>query len=238
MTSARATRAVHGVAASPRARHRPRGVRHPRASSSSSSSEDASDASSSSSPPCPPSVSIPLSNRYEVALRRHASDPFVAYENANGIVNLAECGAIPGGRDRDDDDGGDAPDLTPDELRRATLDELRDLFGVGGVVAEAAVSVASFPSDGGDLRAGGGGFVWMQLSPFTDPPDDWTGEAELWESLLETYGLLLAPGALRGAAEPGWFLCCVNGRDEEALLVGMDRLRTQLLQRKFLHGRW
>ena len=62
--------------------------------------------------------------------------------------------------------------------------------------------------------------------------------AELWESLLETYGLLLAPGALRGAAEPGWFLCCVNGRDEEALLVGMDRLRTQLLQRKFLHGRW
>jgi hypothetical protein len=112
------------------------------------------------------------------------------------------------------------------------------LFGVGGVVAEAAVSVASFPSDGGDLRAGGGGFVWMRLSPFTDPPDDWTGEAELWESLLETYGLLLAPGALRGAAEPGWFLCCVNGRDEEALLVGMDRLRTQLLQRKFLHGRW
>ena len=35
---------------------------------------------------------------------------------------------------------------------------------------------------------------------------DWEGEADLWESMLETYNLLLAPGALRGAAEPGWFL--------------------------------
>jgi hypothetical protein len=43
---------------------------------------------------------------------------------------------------------------------------------------------------------------------------------------------------LRGASEPGWFLMCVAGRDEETLLTGVDRLRTQLLQRKFLHGRW
>jgi hypothetical protein len=35
---------------------------------------------------------------------------------------------------------------------------------------------------------------------------NWEGEAELWESMLETYNLLLAPGALRGAAEPGWYL--------------------------------
>jgi hypothetical protein len=55
---------------------------------------------------------------------------------------------------------------------------------------------------------------------------------------VETYGVLLAPGMLRGASEPGWFLMCVAGRDEETLLTGVDRLRTQLLQRKFLHGRW
>ena len=38
--------------------------------------------------------------------------------------------------------------------------------------------------------------------------------------------------------ENGWFLMCVAERDEEVLLTGLDRLRTQLLQRKFLHGRW
>ena len=83
----------------------------------------------------------------------------------------------------------------------------------------------------------GGGFVWTRLTPFQDAPT-WEGEADLHASLVETYGVLLAPGMLRGASEPGWFLMCVAGRDEETLLTGVDRLRTQLLQRKFLHGRW
>ena len=83
----------------------------------------------------------------------------------------------------------------------------------------------------------GGGFVWTRLTAFLEAPT-WEGEADLHASLVETYGVLLAPGMLRGAAEPGWFMMCVAGRDEETLLVGVDRLRTQLLQRKFLHGRW
>ena len=83
----------------------------------------------------------------------------------------------------------------------------------------------------------GGGFVWTRLTAFLEAPT-WEGEADLHASLVETYGVLLAPGMLRGAAEPGWFMMCVAGRDEETLLVGVDRLRAQLLQRKFLHGRW
>jgi len=38
------------------------------------------------------------------------------------------------------------------------------------------------------------------------------GEVELWESMLETYHVLLVPGALRAAAEPGWFVACVAGK--------------------------
>ena len=192
-------------------------------------------------PPCSLTVSIPLSNYYDRTVKRASNDPFVPYENSSGIINLAEC---------DSSDGGgmglgeDAPDMSPEELVAATLGELRDLFGTGGVVAEAALTfsaaaalsarrapeetagtagtVASgdgdeergdIPGDGGgDLLPAGqskgsgssssSGFVWMSLAQFMDTPD-WEGEADLWESMLETYNLLLAPGALRGAAEPG-----------------------------------
>jgi hypothetical protein len=110
--------------------------------------------------------------------------------------------------------------------------ELEGLFGQGGVEA-----TAFNPADGGGL---GPGFVRLSLSQFQDDPHSWASEAELWESMVETYGVLLVPGALVEPAEtrPGTFLACCAGRSEEALLTGMDRLRTQLLQRKFLHGRW
>lgn len=238
-------------------------------------------------PPCSLEVSIPLSNLYDRAVKRAFEDPFIPWENSAGIVNLAECGSTNGGGMGD---SAAAPDMTPTELVDTTLGELRDLFGTGGVVAEAALTFSAAAAmsvadgekelgnkgggDGGGgsegettglgNRAGGdsgdeetrggatgaardlarraswngsGGFVWTSLGQFMDTPD-WEGEAELWESMLETYALLLAPGALRGATEPGWFLICVAGRDEEVLLTGLDRLRTQLLQRKFLHGRW
>ena len=103
----------------------------------------------------------------------------------------------------------------------------------------------------------GPGFVRLRLAQFQDDPCSWDAEAELWESMVETYGVLLRPGAIgwrdgcvtddgdesepfgtQHSSEPGIFLACVAGRSEEALLTGMDRLRTQLLQRKFLHGRW
>lgn len=190
-----------------------------------------------------------LSARYADAVRRAADDPFVPYENANGIVNLAECsttlrtnlGGTPGGGGWDD-----PPEGTPDELARATVAELGALFGQGGVEATAVTGPGLGP-----------GFVRLHLAQFQDDPRSWASEAELWESMVETYGVLLRPGAIgwrdgcvtddgdesepfgtQHSSEPGIFLACVAGRSEEALLTGMDRLRTQLLQRKFLHGRW
>ena len=139
-----------------------------------------------------------------------------------------------------------APGVTFDDTSEARED---------GRVNDTDVNMSPESDDGGDESSGEateenarpdeaaiggsnvGGFVWTRLTPFQDAPT-WEGEADLHASLVETYGVLLAPGMLRGASEPGWFLMCVAGRDEETLLTGVDRLRTQLLQRKFLHGRW
>uniref|UniRef100_A0A7S0SN20 Uncharacterized protein n=1 Tax=Mantoniella antarctica TaxID=81844 RepID=A0A7S0SN20_9CHLO len=191
-------------------------------------------------PPCSLLVSIPLSNLFDRAVKRASDDPFVPYKNTTGIINLAECGGSNGGGMGE---GDDVPDMTPEELVAATLGELRDLFGTGGIPAEAALTFggAAVPAAALALDPtavlSSSGFVWISLGVFMETPD-WEGEADLWESMLETYNLLLAPGALRGAREPGMFLMCVAGRDEEVLLTGVDRLRTQLTQRKFLHGRW
>ena len=199
--------------------------------------------SSSSSSSCPPDVRANLSARYAAAVRRAADDPFVPYENANGIVNLAECSTTLTNRGETPGGGGwdDPPEGTPEELTRATIAELGALFGQGGVEATAVTGPGIGP-----------GFVRLRLAQFQDDPTSWASEAELWESMVETYGVLLRPGAIglreshesrsddvgSGSNEPGTFLACVAGRSEEALLTGMDRLRTQLLQRKFLHGRW
>ena len=191
---------------------------------------------------------------YDGAVRRALADPFVPYENLSGIINLAECETSAGFCPRD---ARDEPDCTRAELVDNTVAELTQLFGQSGVEATPALAVklvapGVFDDTTGDAEeneggrtvgsasvgtSSGGGFVWTRLTPFQDAPT-WEGEADLHASLVETYGVLLAPGMLRGAAEPGWFLMCVAGRDEETLLTGVDRLRTQLLQRKFLHGRW
>jgi len=191
---------------------------------------------------------------YDGAVRRALADPFVPYENLSGIINLAECETSAGFCPRD---ARDEPDCTRAELVDNTVAELTQLFGQSGVEATPALAVklvapGAFDDTTGDAEeneggravgsasvgtSSGGGFVWTRLTPFQDAPT-WEGEADLHASLVETYGVLLAPGMLRGAAEPGWFLMCVAGRDEETLLTGVDRLRTQLLQRKFLHGRW
>ena len=202
---------------------------------------------SSSSSSCPPDVRANLSARYADAVRRAADDPFVPYENANGIINLAECSTTLTNRGPSTPARGggwdDPPEGTPEELTRATIAELGALFGQGGVEATAVTGPGIGP-----------GFVRLRLAQFQDDPTSWASEAELWESMVETYGVLLRPGAIGddigdesatsddvqmyGSNEPGTFLACVAGRSEEALLTGMDRLRTQLLQRKFLHGRW
>lgn len=183
---------------------------------------------------CPASVSESLAAAYDLAVRRALDDPFVAYENTSGIVNLAECAAGDGWAPDDNDET--PPDMTRDEIVHATVDELSRVFGPdSGVFAEPAPGLGP-DGPGPDARAHAG-FVRARLTPFQETPD-WEGEAELWESMFETHGVLLAPGALRDAREPGWFLVCVAGRGEEALLTGIDRLRAQLLQRKFLHGRW
>ena len=182
---------------------------------------------------CPPEVRHRLEGAFADAVARASHDPFVPYENATGIVNLAECSTSNGGGMGAGAGGGwdDPPEGTVDEVVIATVRELEGLFGQGGVEA-----TAFNPTDGGL----GPGFVRLSLSQFQDDPHSWASEAELWESMVETYGVLLVPGALVEPAEtsPGTFLACCAGRSEEALLTGMDRLRTQLLQRKFLHGRW
>ena len=182
-----------------------------------------------------------LEGAFADAVARASHDPFVPYENATGIVNLAECSTSNGGGMGAGAGGGwdDPPEGTVDEVVIATVRELEGLFGQGGVEA-----TAFNPTDGGL----GPGFVRLSLSQFQDDPHSWASEAELWESMVETYGVLLRPGAIGwrdgcvtddgDESEPGIFLACVAGRSEEALLTGMDRLRTQLLQRKFLHGRW
>lgn len=229
-------------------------------------------------PTLSPALRDTVSAFYDRAVVRALADQFVPYENASGIINLAECATSDGWSPVHA--SADEPDLTKQELVDAAVAELGGLFGVSGVESCAALvlgrvapGLGDIPSfgnktgesdvrdrdfgdsvgDSGDSNIGdigdsaarnggfgdttGGGFVWCKLSVFMGT-DDWFGEAELHESLLETYGLLLVPGMLRGAHEPGWFLLCVAGRDEETLLTGVDRLRMQLTQRKFLHGRW
>ena len=205
-----------------------------------------------------------VSSFYDSAVHRALADPFVPYENISGIINLGECDTSDGWSPNVEQD---APDMTMAELVDATVAELTGLFGQSGVEAAPALAlgvvapgiggiyiVGDDSVDGGDSidndntgtnptingtigSSSGGGFVWCKLTQFQGS-DDWEGEAELCESLVETYGVLLTPGMLRGTSEPGWFLMCVAGRDEETLLTGVDRLRTQLTQRKFLHGRW
>ena len=140
-----------------------------------------------------------LEGAFADAVARASHDPFVPYENATGIVNLAECSTSNGGGMGAGAGGGwdDPPEGTVDEVVIATVRELEGLFGQGGVEA-----TAFNPADGGSL---GPGFVRLSLSQFQDDPHSWASEAELWESMVETYGVLLVPGALvEPAGDPAW----------------------------------
>ena len=46
---------------------------------------------------CPPEVRHRLEGAFADAVARASHDPFVPYENATGIVNLAECSTSNGG---------------------------------------------------------------------------------------------------------------------------------------------
>ena len=162
---------------------------------------------------CPADVLAPLSMSFELAVRRARADGFVSGENEAGIVDFAEPAGAQAG----------PAGMSDDEIVTTFVREVGSIWGQSGVHAEAA---------------GEDGYVEMRLAPFQDEPESWHGEVELWESLLETFGLLLLPGALRGTARPGSFFACPLGKSEEALLTGIDRLQTQLTQRKFLYGRW
>ena len=85
----------------------------------------------------------------------------------------------------------DQIEMDDDEIISVFIREVGTLFGQGGVEAEAVTE--------GETR----GFVRMRLSPFLENPatydsevEKWCQEMELFESLLETYRLLLLPGAL------------------------------------------
>ena len=80
-------------------------------------------------------------------------------------------------------------------------------------------------------RADDGGLhVWVDLRPFlpgsgASDDDDarWDAEAKLWDALANTFGVLIVPGSLCGAFEPGFFRVAVAG-EEATLREGLDRL--------------
>ena len=70
----------------------------------------------------------------------------------------------------------------------------------------------------------------MDLRPFlpgsgASDDDDarWDAEAKLWDALANTFGVLIVPGSLCGAFEPGFFRVAVAG-EEATLREGLDRL--------------
>jgi hypothetical protein len=65
--------------------------------------------------------------------------------------------------------------------------------GRGGDSVEGELGRLIEASTSASNSSASGGFVWMRLAPFMESAD-WEGEAELWESMFETYNLLLAPG--------------------------------------------
>ena len=91
-----------------------------------------------------------LEGAFADAVARASHDPFVPYENATGIVNLAECSTSNGGGMGAGAGGGwdDPPEGTVDEVVIATVRELEGLFGQGGVEA-----TAFNPADGGGARS-------------------------------------------------------------------------------------
>ena len=81
-------------------------------------------------------------------------------------------------------------------------------------------------------RADDGGLhVWVDLRPFlpgsggfeNDDDARWDAEAKLWDALANTFGVLVVPGSLCGACEPGFFRVAVAG-EEATLREGLERL--------------
>eukprot|EP00854_Cymbomonas_tetramitiformis_P005357 gene5357-6500_t len=79
-----------------------------------------------------------------------------------------------------------------------------------------------------------GSYVLCDLRRFLDSDGtawnsspDFEQELALFDELFEVHGVLLAPGALFGASEPGWFRMNVAW-DEDALIDGIDRLSLAL----------
>ena len=79
-------------------------------------------------------------------------------------------------------------------------------------------AVACSPSDGGAV-------AWLDLREWCG--ESWADEARLWDQLASIHRVLLVPGGLCGASEPGWFRLCVAGTGE-ALEEGLQRLELGL----------
>lgn len=95
---------------------------------------------------------------------------------------------------------------------RGALDALGIATGVGKTERHSAV-----PS----LASDGGAVAWVDLRRWCG--GSWAGEARVWDQLASVHRVLLVPGCLCGAAEPGWFRACVAGT-EEAMMEGLERL--------------
>ncbi|MEW5316029.1 MAG: hypothetical protein WDW38_007421 [Sanguina aurantia] len=82
-----------------------------------------------------------------------------------------------------------------------------------------ALDVAGIPH----LRAVGAMFCWVDLREALPSPD-WDGEAVLWRELVEQQHLVITPGNVCHAAEPGYFRICWSWVDPAALPVAVARI--------------
>ena len=70
-------------------------------------------------------------------------------------------------------------------------------------------------------------FVWIDLRQWL-LTQDWDGELELWQKVLNEGRINLTRGAACAATEPGWFRMCIAHIDNDTLDCVMTRLATLL----------
>ena len=87
------------------------------------------------------------------------------------------------------------------------------------------------------IPAVAGMFVWVDLRGFLPPQETpgvnvWAHEERLFDLLMDEAKVVMTPGHAQGANEPGWFRLCFAWVTNEALVVGVRRLRRTLYKQR------